>query len=94
MADTRNTAGERAGRRVKGFTDFMWHLATFVIINGFLWFVDLLQGGVDWAYWITITWGIGLAFHLAYFLIGDTGTRNRRYTKYLEQEKARERADA
>ena len=38
---------------------------------------DLRQGGADWAFWVTITWGIGVAFHVAYYVIGDNGPQNR-----------------
>ncbi len=84
---TGNTPEDRARRRVKRFTDVMWHLATFLIINGFLWFIDLRQDGLDWAYWVTVVWGIGLAFHVAYAFIGDAETKNRRYGRILDEEK-------
>lgn len=85
-----NSPQERAQRRIKNFTDVMWHIATFVIINGFFWFFDLRQGGADWAYWITIFWGIALAFHIAYYFIGDGGPKNRRYQRLLAEEKEHE----
>jgi hypothetical protein len=47
--------------------------ATFVIINGFLWFIDLQQGGLDWAYWVTVSWGIAMAFHAAWYFITERG---------------------
>ena len=91
MAKThKSTPEERARRRVKDHTDVMWHVATFVIINGFLWFIDLRQGGADWAFWVTITWGIGVAFHVAYYIIGDDGPQNRRYQRFLTEEQQRE----
>ena len=72
----------------------MWHLATFVIINGFLWAIDLYQGGgVNWAFWVTISWGIGLAFHVASYMLDDNGLQNRRYQRYLEEERARDEAE-
>jgi hypothetical protein len=67
----------------------MWHVATFVIINAFLW---LIVPGA--AFWVTLGWGIALAFHLAFSLIGDNGPGNRRYQKYLAQERAREKQDS
>ncbi len=82
---------DRARTRVKDFTDVMWHVAAFVIINAFLWGLDIAGGnGVEWAYWPTIGWGIGVAFHVAYFFIGDEAPDNRRYRRYLEQERQRE----
>ena len=86
---TNSTPEERAAKRVKNRTDVMWHVATFVIINGFLWLI-VPQA----AFWITLGWGIGLAFHLAYYIIGDDGPENRRYQKYLAEERAREQQDS
>ena len=57
------TPEERAQRRTKARTDMMWHLAAFVILNIFLWSLDIFTGGTTWAFWITAGWGIGLAFH-------------------------------
>jgi len=81
----------RAAKRVKGFTDLMWHLATFVIVNGFLWTIDIIKGdGLQWAFWPTIVWGIGLVFHIAAYLLSDSGSQSRRYQRILEEEKARD----
>ncbi len=85
-----STPQERADKRVKSFTDLMWHIATFVIVNGFLWAIDLMQGGADWAYWVTLSWGIGLAFHVAAYLLDNNGGQSRRYHKYLAEEENRE----
>jgi hypothetical protein len=38
------------------------HGVIFVLVNAFLWLQDIaLGGGVDYAYWVTIPWGVGLA---------------------------------
>jgi hypothetical protein len=73
---------ERARRQAKYATDLIWHAGTFVIINAMLWFLDIVGGqGVNWAYWVTIFWGIALAFHaLAYFVDG------RRLEDHITQE--------
>ncbi len=84
--DTPSTPEERAARRVKDFTDVMWHVATYVIINAFMWIIVPTA-----AFWITLGWGVALAFHVAYYFIGDEGTENRRYQAFLAQERAREK---
>ena len=76
---------ERAARRVKDRQDLMWHVATYVIINAFLWFI-VPQA----AFWVTIGWGIGVAFHVAFYFIGDDVTKSPRYQKYLDEERARD----
>ena len=43
------------------------------------------------AFWVTLVWGIGLAFHVVYYFIGDDRPKNRRYQTFLAQERARER---
>lgn len=83
--ETDTTPEERAARRVKNRTDLLWHVASYLIINVFLWLIVPHA-----AFWVTIGWGFGLAFHIAYHFIGDDGPENPRYQKYLAQERARE----
>ncbi len=78
----------RAIKRIKIKRDFGWHLATYVILNGFLAFIWSLGGGWFWPIWVIVPWGIGLAFHAAYTFLGgpiterdiqrEMGTRGRR----------------
>lgn len=85
-AHSEMSAEERARRRANDYTGMLWHLATFVIINGFLWAIDIVGGGgVEWAYWVTISWGIGLAFHVAWYFI-DVSRSGRRYERMLADE--------
>ena len=80
----------RARKRLKDYNGLLWHAVTFVVVNLFLWFLDLLPGdGIDWAYWTTIPWGIGMAFHAAAYWIGDDDDLNPRYERYLEEERQR-----
>jgi hypothetical protein len=85
-ADGRRTPEERAAERVKDYTDVMWHVATYLIINVFLWLIVPHA-----AFWVTLGWGIGLAFHVAFYFIGDDPTKNRRYQKFLAEERANDR---
>ena len=84
----RSTPEERAAKRVKDRTDVMWHVATYLIVNAFLWLI-VPQA----AFWVTIGWGIGLGFHVASYFIGDGGPENPRYQRYLAEERAREEQD-
>lgn len=83
--DPNSTPEERAAKRVEEYNALMWHAATYLIINVFLWLIVPAA-----ALWVTIGWGIGLAFHVAAYVIGDDGPENRRYQKYLAEERARE----
>jgi hypothetical protein len=83
-ADT-NTPEERARKRVDNFTGLMWHIASFVIVNAFLWVIV-----PEAAFWVTIPWGVGLAFHIAAYLLDERGGQDRRYQRYLAEEQERE----
>lgn len=44
--------------------DLLVHAVVFLVVNAFLWVQDIaLGGGLDYAYWVTIPWGIGLLGH-------------------------------
>lgn len=56
-----------AVKRIKKRRDFLWHLVTYAIVNGFLVFIWAISGrGPFWPLWLMVTWGIGLAFHAWY----------------------------
>jgi hypothetical protein len=45
--------------------DFFHHLTSYLIVNGFLWFVYFwtMPGRYPWPVWVMAGWGIGIAFH-------------------------------
>ena len=46
---------------------FLEHLATYIIVNVFLIFVNLSQSPENlWFPWVLASWGIGLAFHFVF----------------------------
>lgn len=85
MDRSTNTPENRAARREGALTGVLWHAATFLIINAFLWFIDLQQGGLEWAYWVTVSWGIAMAFHAAWYFITERGVN--KYERSLDQER-------
>ena len=45
-------------------SELLWHAGIFAAVNAFIWIQDIaIGGGVNYAYLITIPWGIGLAIH-------------------------------
>jgi hypothetical protein len=43
---------------------FLMHLFWFVIVNIFLYILDYSDNGaINWAYWATFGWGIGIITH-------------------------------
>ncbi len=50
--------------------DFVHHLVVFVFVIGLMVVLDVRAGtgagaiaGLDWAFWVAIFWGLGLATH-------------------------------
>lgn len=80
-----STPEERARKRVKEFTGLMWHAVTFLIVNVFLW---VMTPGA--AIWVTVPWGVGLAFHAAAYFLDESGFQRRRYQRFLAQEQKRD----
>lgn len=79
-----------AAQRLKEHSDFRWHLITYVVINGMFWVIWALANGVHshpWPIWLTLFWGIGVAFHWGY------ATRRRVDGAAVEAEIARMRAE-
>lgn len=85
------TPEERAAKRADDLVGVWWHAAAFLVVNIFLWALDYVTtGGIQWAYWVTIGWGVGLAFHIASYLIDDSGVQQRKYEEFLAQERERD----
>lgn len=64
------TALKRAEQHVKLVRDFLYHLMTYVFVGVLLVLVDLgvetggnTVFGLDWAYWVILFWGLGVAGH-------------------------------
>lgn len=80
---------EVAQRRVS----FKYHLATYLIINAFLWGVWLFgnngqsTGNYPWPIWPTAGWGIGLFFHfLGAYIFPKENSVEREYQKLLREK--------
>lgn len=62
----RRAAGVALSRTTAGVSDVVVHAAVFLVVNAFLWAQDLaLGGGLDYAFWVTVPWGVGLVAHAA-----------------------------
>lgn len=84
------TVEERAQRRAKYLSGLVWHAGTFLIINAFFWYLDLTgQSGLQWSYWITVAWGLALAFHALAYYVDGRGLEERKARQYIEEEKRR-----
>ena len=54
---------KQKAKRKKYLAGFYSHLATYSIIIGFLFTIDVLSGSGWWFFWPMLGWGIGIAFH-------------------------------
>ena len=91
--DQHVAAVERARKRVKELRDFYVHAAIYVVVNVGLVLLDLAQGdGLQWAYWVIIGWGIGLAAHgVSVFIFEGRGASRWEARKLAEFTKQEER---
>ncbi len=55
--------------------DLVWHYSVFILVNAFVWAQDFALGtGLDYAYLMTIPWGIGLAIHTWVYFTREADT--------------------
>jgi hypothetical protein len=67
--------GSGPAQAATGRADVLAHTAVFAAVNAFLWLQDILiGGGLNYAYWVTIPWGIGLVAHALTAGRGDEPT--------------------
>jgi VanZ family protein len=80
---------ERAKERVEEKIIFLSHLAVYIILNAFLFFLDYRDDKmIGWAYWPLFGWGIGLVMHgLNAFVFGEgSSLKDRMIKKEMERE--------
>lgn len=71
---------------------FKRHLATYTVINIFLWVLWAMTGsdkavsGIPWPAWTTFGWGIGVLFHYLGAYV-NTNAVDREYEKLKNQNK-------
>jgi len=81
----------RAREHVTEIRDFFYHLMVYVLVNLMLIVIDRSGGanngflGLDFAYWVIIGWGFGVAGHGISVFFDEY-----RVQKVYEQEKARD----
>jgi len=58
------------------YANLMWHIGAYVVVNALLWFQDIAAGGgLEYAYWVTIPWGVGLAAHITAYVVESHDTQ-------------------
>lgn len=92
----REEAYLRAQKKVKALIGFYWHLASYVIVNIFIIFLIVSNGGTFFSFGTFATaffWGIGLFFHFLGvfgpdFLFGKNW-EERKIKKYMDKDDSR-----
>lgn len=58
-------------RQQSEFTGLLTHIIVFLFVNAFLWLQDILAGGgLEYAWLVTLPWGIGLLCHIGAYVTG------------------------
>lgn len=83
-----------AQKRVQDKKDFFVHLAMYVIINLFLFFMWLFitggkHGAYPWFLWVVLGWGVGVAAHAVSVFLNPKGSswEQREIQKEIERLK-------
>lgn len=72
---------ELAREHVKAVRDFWYHAMVYVLVSAILVALDLRTTGegsflgLDWAHWVIITWGFGVAGHAVSVVFGEHRAR-------------------
>ena len=83
---------EQAKERVQELKGFYMHLASYVLVNVFLFLINLLTSPGDWwFYWPLLGWGIGVVAHGAWIYWGP-GLWGKRWEERKIQELMGDRA--
>jgi len=69
--------------------DFVSHLGSYLAVNAFLMFIDLRKGGIDWAFWPLLGWGIGLFIHM-FSLFGHGADQERDFQRWQKKRRKKE----
>ena len=72
---------------------FKRHLATYIIINIFLWMIWFFtssrtdQNGIPWPAWASLGWGIGLAYnYMGAYMTNPDNSVEKEYDKLTQQQ--------
>lgn len=70
----------------RALADLVWHFGIFLAVNAYIWVQDFaIGGGLDYAYWVTIPWAVGLAIHAIAYLSSRDRRENKTPTGTIEE---------
>ncbi|MCH7904655.1 MAG: 2TM domain-containing protein [Armatimonadetes bacterium] len=78
--------------RRKQRREFRQHLFCYVVTNALLVGIDVMaDGGIDWAMWSILGWGIGIASHAWATLNSDSQPFQEEFEKFRDKKRRRAR---
>lgn len=81
---------ERAERRVTARQAMWSHVATYLLVNAFLFAIDWwTDGRIDWAFWPAAGWGLGLLSHVICTVAALGGDHERAVEREMERLRRR-----
>lgn len=89
LATERDLEQARTLWRARQRRGFYGHLASYGIVNFFLFQVDVLTAGSTWFHWPLLGWGVGLAFHAYSAFFPDPTEVEEGARKLLQDEQCR-----
>lgn len=81
----------QAKKRVEEIKGFYGHLASFILVNIFLFVLNIVTSPNElWFFWPTFGWGIGLLFHgmkvFGYSPFFNKDWENKKIKEFMEKE--------
>lgn len=85
----------QAKKRVEEIKGFYGHLASFILVNIFLFVLNIVTSPNElWFFWPTFGWGIGLLFHgmkvFGYSPFFNKDWENKKIKEFMEKENQKE----
>jgi hypothetical protein len=69
MRDRRRPGVQRQATELQ---TLVTHIVVFAVVNAFIWLQDLaIGGGIDYAWAVTIPWGVGVIAHIIAYIVGS-----------------------
>ncbi|MBU1669897.1 MAG: 2TM domain-containing protein [Actinobacteria bacterium] len=97
MELTEEEIQKQAKKRVDDKIGLLSHIAAYVIINTFIFFVWGITSNWDWGnpwfIWVLLGWGVGLAFNIFYYFSGRKGQAAKDRMMAKEMDRIRKEQD-
>ncbi|MEZ5163072.1 MAG: 2TM domain-containing protein [Fimbriimonadaceae bacterium] len=81
--------------RKKQKSDFFSHFTTYLTVNAFMFAMDWMTGGgIDWAYFPLLGWGIGVTIHMFCVLNAESSENQKEFEKFHRKQMRKRKEEA